>query len=79
MMPPRPYGSTTVRIIPHRVPPSASAASFSPGGVCENTSRTTAVTIGSTISDTTMPAMKIDPVRGVRVGLEERDERRSGR
>ncbi len=51
-----------MRIIPQRVPPSASAASFSPGGVCVNTSRVTAATIGSTISDTTMPAMNIDPV-----------------
>ncbi len=62
-IPPRPYGSTTARIIPHRVLPSASAASFSPGGVCANTSRTTDATIGTTINATTMPAMNIEPVR----------------
>ena len=56
MMPPRPKGSTTERTIPQRVAPSASAASFSPAGVCEKTWRITAQAIGSTIIATAMPA-----------------------
>ena len=60
MMPPRPNGSTTVLITPHFVPPSASAPSFSPGGACENTSRMTAVQIGTIMSATTMPAMNVE-------------------
>src|SRR5262249_24119646 len=60
MIPPRPKGSTTERIMPHRAAPSASAPSYSPGGVWENTSRITDVAMGSTISDTTTPAMKFD-------------------
>ena len=58
MMPPRPNGRTTEVIIPQRVAPSASAASFSPGGVWENTWRITAQAIGITIIDTAMPAQK---------------------
>ncbi len=38
------------------VAPSASAASCSPGGVCENTWRITAHAIGITIIETAMPA-----------------------
>ena len=56
MMPPRPKGSTTEVTIPHLVAPSASAASFSPGGVCEKTWRITAQAIGITIIETAMPA-----------------------
>ena len=56
MMPPRPKGSTTVRIIPHVVAPSASAASFSPGGVWAKTWRMIAQAIGITIIETAMPA-----------------------
>ena len=41
--------------MPQRVAPSASAPSFSAGGVCENTSRITEVEIGITISETTSP------------------------
>ena len=41
---------------PHRVAPSASAASFSPGGVWEKTWRITAQAIGITIIATAMPA-----------------------
>ena len=58
MIPPRPKGSTTVRTMPQVVAPSASAASFSPGGVCEKTWRITAHAIGITIIDTAMPATK---------------------
>ena len=46
-----------MRIIPQRVAPIASAASFSPGGACENTSRTIDVMIGVIISATITPAM----------------------
>ena len=60
MIPPRPNGRTTDRIMPHRVPPWASAPSFSPGGTCEKTSRITAVQIGTTMSETTTPAVKAD-------------------
>ena len=49
-----------VPITPHFVPPSASAPSFSPGGACENTSRMTAVQIGTIISATTSPAMNVE-------------------
>ena len=42
--------------MPQRVAPSASAASFSPCGVWENTCRITAHAIGSTIIATAMPA-----------------------
>ena len=62
MMPPRPNGSTTVRIMPHRVAPSASAASRSPSGACANTSRITAQASGITIIATASPAMNAEPV-----------------
>jgi len=42
--------------MPQRVAPSASAASFSPGGVWLKTWRITAHDIGSTIIATAMPA-----------------------
>ena len=58
MMPPRPKGSTTERIMPQRVAPSARAASRSPGGAWEKTWRITAHDIGSTIIATAMPAQK---------------------
>src|SRR5229473_342740 len=60
--PPRPYGSTTVLIMPHLVAPSAYAPSRSPGGACENASRITEQAIGVTMSDTTVPAMNADEV-----------------
>ncbi len=58
MMPPRPKGRTTERIIPHLVAPSASAASFSPCGVWEKTWRITAQAIGITIIATAIAAQK---------------------
>ena len=69
MMPPRPNGMTTVRIIRQRLPPSASAASFSPGGVCANTSRMTAVAVGVSISATSTPTMNGDAARFVSSGV----------
>ena len=63
MMPPRPNGMTTARIIRQRLPPRASAASFSPGGVCANTSRMTAVAVGVSISATSTPAMNGDAAK----------------
>ena len=62
MIPPRPKGRTTARIIPQRVDPSASAPSRSPSGACENASRMTEVWVGTTMSATTMPAMNADEV-----------------
>lgn len=58
--PPRPNGSTTARITPQRVAPSASAPSFSPIGAWPNTSRLTEQQIGMTIVDTTTPEMNSD-------------------
>src|SRR5690606_17199020 len=52
--PGRPKGSTAVRIISHRVAPSASAASSCSTGVCRNTSRLSAVMIGSTMTASTI-------------------------
>ena len=60
-----PNGSTTERIIPSLVAPSASAPSRSPTGACENTSRITEVAIGVTIRPTTTPAMNSEDVYGV--------------
>ena len=60
-MPPRPKGSTTIRIMRQRLPPRASAASFSPGGVWENTSRMIDVAVGRIISEIRTPPMNIDP------------------
>ena len=51
-----------MRIIPHRVPPSARAASHSDLGAWLNTSRTTEVMIGNTMNDTTTPALSIELV-----------------
>ncbi len=62
MIPPRPNGINTIRIIPQCVDPNANAASFSPGGHNENTSRITEHAIGITINDTTSPAMNNDDV-----------------
>ncbi len=50
--------STDMRSISQRVAPSASAASFSAAGATANTSRQIAVTIGSTMIASTMPAAK---------------------
>ncbi len=62
MMPRRPNGSTTVRIDPHRVAPSAIAASRSPIGAWAKTPRMTAHAIGMTIIDTARPAMNAEAV-----------------
>ena len=62
MIPPRPNGINTIQIIPQCVDPNANAASFSPGGHNENTSRITEHAIGITINDTTSPAMNNDDV-----------------
>ena len=56
MTPGRPYGSTAVRIISHRVAPRASAASSCSRGVCRKTSRDRAVTIGRIMIASTMAA-----------------------
>ena len=61
MTPGRPNGRTAVRIISHRVAPSASAPSLWVTGVWANTSRDRAVTIGSTMIDRTMPMKKMVP------------------
>ena len=62
MIPPRPNGRTTERIIPHRVAPRAKAPSRSPSGAWEKTSRMIEHWIGMTISATTSPAMKVEAV-----------------
>ncbi|BCJ38324.1 hypothetical protein Athai_58270 [Actinocatenispora thailandica] len=59
-MPGRPYGRTAVRIISHRVAPSASAASSFAFGVCTNTSRHSAVVIGSTMIASTIEPSRIE-------------------
>ena len=64
IIPPRPKGSTTVRIICQRLAPRARAASRSPAGASENTSRLIDATMGTIISPTTNPARKIDALRG---------------
>ena len=69
IMPPRPKGSTTVRIICQRLAPSARAASRSPAGARENTSRQMDATIGTIMMPTTRPAMKIDALSGGLVTL----------
>ncbi len=66
-MPPRPKGRTTVRIICQRLAPRASAASRSPAGASEKTSRQIEATIGTIMMPTTRPAMRIEALRG---GLE---------
>ena len=60
MIPPRPKGSTTVRIMPHLVEPRAYADSRSPMGAWANTPRITAQAIGMTIRETQMPAMNTE-------------------
>ncbi len=58
MMPGRPNGKTAVRTISHFVAPRASAASSLAVGVCRNTSRVSAVMIGSImIANTIEPSM----------------------
>ena len=64
MIPPRPKGMTTGRIICHRLAPRARAASRSPAGAREKTSRQIEVTIGTIMIPTTSPAMKIEPLNG---------------
>src|SRR5664280_470369 len=56
-----PNGNTAVRIISQRVAPRASAPSLWGRGVWSKTSRLSAVTIGSTMMDRTMPMKKIVP------------------
>ena len=66
-MPLRPKGKTAMRIISQRVAPSASAASSCSTGVCRKISRQIAVMIGTTMTASTMAAVKIvRPVRGDR-------------
>ena len=48
-----------MRIISQRVAPRASAASSWSTGVCRKTSRQIAVMIGSTMTASTMPAVRI--------------------
>jgi hypothetical protein len=61
--PPLPNGSTTHRIIPQRVAPSANAPSRSPAGACEKTSRITEQAMGAAIMATTIPAMNVEAVK----------------
>ena len=61
MMPLLPNGSTTVRTIAQRVAPRASAASFSPTGASEKTSRITEVAIGKIIIVTAIAATNAEP------------------
>ena len=63
MIPPRPKGSTTLRIMPHLVAPRAKAPSRSPTGAWVNTSRMMELAIGATIRATTIPAMKVEAVK----------------
>ena len=64
-----------MRSISQRVAPSASAASFSATGATAKTSRQIAVTIGSTMIASTMPA---DEVRGPEERARERRRRSAG-
>ena len=82
MMPPRPNGRTTVRIMPQRVAPSASAASFSPGRrLREHLAHHRARHRqhhhghGDAGAERAADVARLVPHRGVRVGvdLEERD------
>ena len=63
-MPPRPKGRTTDRIICHRLAPRARAASRSPAGAREKTSRQIDATMGTIMIPTTSPAMKIEALSG---------------
>ena len=58
MIPAREYGSTAIRIISHRVAPSASAASLCSDGTVAITSREIAETIGRIMIARISPAMK---------------------
>ena len=58
-MPLRPKGNTAIRIISHRVAPSARAASSWRTGVCRKISRQMAVMIGRTMTASTIAAVKI--------------------
>jgi hypothetical protein len=62
IIPPRPKGSTTARIMPHRVAPRAKAPSRSPIGARENDSFIMLVMIGTIMRATTIPAMNVDEV-----------------
>jgi hypothetical protein len=62
MMAPRANGSTTERIMPHRVAPRAYAPSRSPAGAWLNASRMIELAIGVIISATTRPATKLEEV-----------------
>ena len=53
-------GRMTSVIMPHRVPPSAKAASHVSRGVCAITSRVSEVITGVTMIDTTTPQMKME-------------------
>ena len=57
-MPPLLWLNTAPRIISQRVAPSASAASFSSGGVVSNTSRVSEVMIGMIMIARMIPAVK---------------------
>jgi hypothetical protein len=57
-MPAREYGRTAIRIISHRVAPSASDASLSSGGTVAITSREIALTIGTIMIARMSPATK---------------------
>ena len=76
MMPERPCGSTAIVIISQRVAPSASAASSLSRGVCRKISRQSAVMIGSTMTASTIDAVRIvRPVPdagGVNSGIQPR-------
>ena len=56
----REYGNTAMRIISHRVAPSATAASLWAVGVWRNTSRETAAMMGSTMMARITEAAKMD-------------------
>ena len=59
--PDRPYGSTAIRIISHRVAPSASAPSRWAIGVCAKISRLIAVTTGRIMIASTTDAVNTTP------------------
>ena len=58
-MPLRPNGKTAILIISQRVAPRASAASSCRTGVCRKISRQMAVMIGTTMTASTIAAVKI--------------------
>ena len=63
IMPGREKGKTAMRIISHRVAPSARAASTCMRGTWMNTSREIADTVGRIMMASTSPAMRIDFVQ----------------